>query len=308
MSLTSTVLMVRPCNFGFSEQAAESNAFMQDYEGKRDPQADALLRFDLMVKTLKDHDIEVLTIEDTPTPFTPDSIFPNNWFSTHEDGRLIYYPMEVINRRSERSPEVLEGLLTSHNFEIRSKNDLSPLENEGIYLEGTGSLVLDRFCKKAYACLSSRTQESALRQWNELFPDYELIVFNASFGHQPIYHTNVLMTIASDFAVICLESITKNQEREMVRNKILESGKKIIEISGAQMAAFAGNMLQLKNKNEKKFFVMSQKAFDSLTQAQLEEIEELTTIISVDLGLIETIGGGSARCMIAEIFLPRLNQ
>ena len=301
---TSSLLMVRPADFHFNEEAAESNAFMEEVGPSKDSQSDALHHFDAFVEKLRTAGVSVLVINDTLEPETPDSIFPNNWVSFHQDGRVILYPMEVENRRLERRMDILEEI--GKSFEIKNILDLSQLEEKGIFLEGTGSILLDRSYKKAYVCLSTRSHQSGLEEWQKLFPEYEIITFEA-FGDSgiPVYHTNVLMCVASDFVVICLESIPDKNQRQKLLKAFQQTDKEVIEISFEQMGAFAGNMLQVINEAGKKILVMSTQAFNSLKKKQIEAIERRTQILHSELGLIETIGGGSARCMLAEIHLPK---
>jgi hypothetical protein len=237
-----------------------------------------------------------------PLPKTPDSIFPNNWISFHEDGRVILYPMEAPNRRQERRQEILDSIKS--DFEVKEVIDLSHFENEGYYLEGTGSLVLDRSNKVAYACLASRTSTVVLDDWQGIFPDYQILPFRASDENGvSIYHTNVLMCVADDFSVICADAFDNKDERELVLNTLQKCGKEPLLISYGQMNEFAGNMLQVLNNKGNKFLVMSQKAFSCLSKVQLSFLQSKTEILTAELGLIETLGGGSARCMIAEVFL-----
>ncbi len=304
LQCTSSLLMVRPADFHYNKEAAESNAFMEEVDPSKDTQANALQNFDAFVNKLRANGISVLVVNDTLEPETPDSIFPNNWVSFHADGRVILYPMEVENRRLERRMDILDEV--RKNFVMNEIIDISHLEEQGIFLEGTGSIVLDRPHKKAYVCLSSRSHQGALDHWQNLFPEYEIITFEA-FGNSgiPVYHTNVLMCVASDFVVICLESIpNKNQQQELLK-AFQQTGKEVIEISFEQMGAFAGNMLQVENEASEKILVMSSQAFNSLKKVQIEAIERRTQILHSELGLIETIGGGSARCMLAEIHLPK---
>ncbi|AWV96827.1 citrulline utilization hydrolase CtlX [Arcticibacterium luteifluviistationis] len=299
----SHLMMVRPVCFGFNEQTAESNAFMHEAEPNENPQEDALKHFDEFVAKLRKAKVNITVIEDTPEPCTPDSIFPNNWVSFHADGRVFLYPMEARNRRAERSTNLLN--LLESNFNIESIHHLEQHENNKHYLEGTGSLVLDRSKKVAYACLSSRTHESVIEDWASHFPDYEIVTFDAlDEAGVSIYHTNVMMNIGADFSLICAESIRDITQRNQVLNRLKESGKEPLEISLAQMNEFAGNMLQVENIDGERILVMSERAYQSLNKSQIAFLEERTFILRAELGLIETLGGGSARCMLAEIHLP----
>jgi hypothetical protein len=301
MNTTSTVLMVRPVNFAFNMQTAHSNAFQNEKARELEVHDKALKEFDGFVKVLQDNEVNVIVINDKSDPHTPDSIFPNNWISTHSDGKVFIYPMEANNRRYERRPEILEEL--RNQFKIEAEIDLTYLEAEGKYLEGTGSMVLDRANKLAYACISPRTDEKALQIFCDLC-DYKPIVFHA-FGQsgKAIYHTNVMMCIGDQFAVICLESIPDSEERKMTIQTLQDSEKEIIEISSDQLKQFAGNMLQVKSNKGGNLLVMSQQASQSLSTPQLNSIEKHCKIVSAPLNTIESCGGGSARCMIAEIYL-----
>lgn len=299
----SHLMMVRPVCFGFNKETAESNAFMQEAEPNENSQESALKHFDDFVRKLRKAKINVVVLEDSPEPRTPDSIFPNNWVSFHADGRVFLYPMEAQNRRVERNLNFLN--LLENNFFIEGINHLEKHENYKNYLEGTGSLVLDRSEKIAYACLSSRTHKKVIKEWYSHFPDYEIITFNASDeAGVSIYHTNVMMNIGSDFSVICAESIKDAEQRNEVLRKLRKSGKEPLEISMLQMNDFAGNMLQVENLEGERILVMSERAYQSLNRGQIRFLEEKTSILRAELGLIETLGGGSARCMLAEIHLP----
>jgi hypothetical protein len=301
MDVTSTVFMVRPVNFAFNEQTACNNAFQDQNARNLEVHYEALNEFDDFVKVLRNHEVNVIVIEDKPDPHTPDSIFPNNWISTHNDGKVFIYPMEANNRRLERRPEILEEL--HKYFKIETEVDLTYLESEKKYLEGTGSMVLDRKNRLAYACVSPRTDQKALTIFCDL-SGYKPVVFHA-YGQsgKAIYHTNVMMCAGELFTVICLESITNVKERKKVSDVILASGKEIIDISYEQMKHFAGNMLQLRNNNGNNLLVMSQQARESLNLNQLDTLERYCKIVSSPLNTIENCGGGSARCMIAEIYL-----
>ncbi len=294
----SRVLMVRPCSFGFNVQTASNNAFQRS--GFESGAQDAALReFDSFVALLRSHGITVDVIEDTPEPHTPDSIFPNNWFSTHSDGTLVLYPMFAPNRRLERKQNVMDHLIGT--FDIRNIYDLTPYESKGKYLEGTGSMVIDREAGIVYACRSPRTDEDVLKEFCKLF-DWDYFLFDAmDASGKAIYHTNVMMCVGTDLAVVCLESIRDLRVREEFLRLL---GKKdIVDISLEQMGSFAGNMLELQPFGERKpLLVMSSSARKSLRQEQLRMIESHCDMASPDLRIIEANGGGSARCMLAEIF------
>jgi hypothetical protein len=295
--------MIRPVRFAFNEQTAESNAFQnpESLKAAATVQEKALLEFDRMVEGLRNFGIDVTVVEDTPEPHTPDAIFPNNWVSFHQDGSVCLYPMFAANRRLERREEVIESL--KKKFKVERTLDFSGYEQNNLFLEGTGSMVLDRVNKIAYACLSPRTSLEVLQDFSQKL-NYRLVSFTATDekGKQ-IYHTNVLMSIADKFAVVCLDTIADVKERELVLQSLLESGKEIVEISIDQMKRFAGNMLQLKNKQGEAVLVMSTQAYRSLMPGQLKVLEKYNHMFYSDLSTIESNGGGSARCMIAEVHL-----
>jgi hypothetical protein len=297
--------MIRPVRFGFNEQTAESNAF-QDVklaaQTKDVAQEDALREFDEMVRQLRALGVDVLVYEDTPDPYTPDSIFPNNWVSLHASGTVVLYPMQAENRRLERRPEIINDL--AEHFHVAKVVDLTHFEQEGKYLEGTGSMVLDRMNKVAFACLSPRTHPDVLAEFSQQ-TGYRTVVFNAADATgKAVYHTNVLMCMADTFAVVCLSAITDPDERLMVRQELEGLNKRIIDISLEQMASFAGNMLQVLTQKGQKLLVMSTRAFESLTPKQIDLLDDYATLFHFDLSMIEGNGGGSARCMMAEVHLP----
>jgi hypothetical protein len=299
--LTNTVLMIRPVNFGFNTETAATNAF-QTKTDAFDTQTEALERFDAFVKLLKARKVNVIVVEDTASPFTPDSIFPNNWFSTHHSGKVILYPMEAQNRRAERRMDIVEIL--AKKYHVAETIDFTHFENDGKYLEGTGSLILDRINKVAYACISSRTNLEVLTEWGKTM-NYKICSFTSvDANKQPVYHSNVMMCMGDNFAVICLDSIADLDEKLKVKQTLEKYGKRVIEISLTQMNAFAGNMLLIKNKLNQKLLVMSETAYKSLNKKQVLILEEYADLVHIELGIIETLGGGSARCMLAEIHLP----
>lgn len=301
MQTTNHILMIRPVDFKFNEQTAANNKFQVASE-TQDVQAQALKEFDDFVEQLRQNDVDVTVIDDTFQPETPDSIFPNNWVSFHEDGSVYLYPMFSENRRLERRKEILEGLKT--RFELNHVSDLSFYEMQYAFLEGTGSMVLDRTNKIAYACLSVRTDEEVLNNFCML-TGYEPVIFQAVDSNNfPIYHTNVMMCIGDRFAVVCLDSIRDAEERLQVSISLKGDGKEIIEISLEQMNKFAGNMLQVSNTAGESLLVMSEQAYLSLNPEQVETLERYSRIIYASLYTIEKNGGGSARCMLAEIHLP----
>ena len=293
--------MIQPVNFGYNAETAVNNAF-QVQNSDTHVQQKALKEFNDFVTVLQNNGVDVTVVRDTALPYTPDSIFPNNWVSFHHDGTLLLYPMYAVNRRAERKEHVLEKIM--EKFSVAKKIDLSNYEARNIFLEGTGSMVLDRDNRIAYACLSPRTDETVMadfcRQMN-----YKPVVFDATDGNgQAIYHTNVLMCVADRYVVICLESIADPEQRQFVSETIIKSGKKVIAITLHQMNHFAGNMLQVENDKAEKLLVMSSQAYDSLTTEQMEELNRYNRIIHSPLTTIETNGGGSARCMMAEVHLP----
>ncbi|SIS48352.1 hypothetical protein SAMN05421789_1026 [Kaistella chaponensis] len=306
MQTAKTVLMVEPIAFGYNSQTAENNYFQKEQK-ETDIQEKALQEFNNFAAKLREKGINVITVKDTLNPHSPDSIFPNNWVSFHEDGTVALYPMFALNRRVERRPEILERL-KDEGFKINTVEDFSPFENEEKYLEGTGSMIFDHDYKIAYGSVSLRLDEELFRNFCSKF-GFTPIVFHSyqNVGDQrlPIYHTNVMMCVAEQFVVICLDCIDDEMEREKVQEVIKSSNKELIEISEDQLQQFAGNMLQVQNEEGDKFLVMSETAYKSLTKLQVERIENYCGIIYADLNTIETNGGGSARCMLAEVFLPK---
>ena len=306
MQTASTVLMVEPIAFGYNAQTAENNYFQ--VEQKDDNiQTKALEEFNNFANKLKSKGINVISVKDTLEPHSPDSIFPNNWVSFHNDGKVVLYPMFAPNRRVERRADILE-ILKDNGFEITEIEDLSHFENQQKFLEGTGSMIFDHDHNIAYGSVSLRLDEELFLQFCTKF-GFRPVVFhsyqNAGGERLPIYHTNVMMCVADKFVVICLECIDDELEREKVQEVIKSTQKEIIEISEDQMQQFAGNMLQVQNEAGEKFLVMSESAYRSLTAQQISAIEKYCEIIYSDLNTIETNGGGSARCMLAEVFLPK---
>ena len=299
MQSTNKILMVRPSNFGFNSQTSANNAFQK--EGFADNANEkATAEFDNFTAMLKEAGVEVFVINDTPEPHTPDSVFPNNWFSTHEGGTLALYPMFAPNRRLERKEGVINFLMT--NFKFKRVVDLTDFEKKGVFLEGTGSMILDRDSCIAFACRSQRTDEEVLEQFcDEL--EYDYLIFDAcDSAGKPIYHTNVMMCIGTAFAVVCLDAVNDIDQREDLIGLIEESDKAVIEISLEQMEEFAGNMLEVRGKEGELLLVMSARAKRALTDEQIAALEKHCKIIAPELETIENNGGGSARCMMAEIF------
>ena len=301
MQNTTQLLMIQPVNFGFNEQTAVNNSFQRNIGAA--VQQSALQEFNAFVEVLRTNKIDVTVVEDSLLPQTPDSIFPNNWISFHADGSIFLYPMFAENRRLERKPAVLDAIRA--RFSVSRIIDLTKYETTGSFLEGTGSMVLDRENKIAYACLSPRTNETVLDEFCKL-AGYKSITFKAVDQNDiEIYHTNVMMCVAKTFAVVCLESVTYEEEKADLLNSLKQTGKEIIDISLQQLNHFAGNMLQLINEDGELLLIMSTQAFKALTSSQIEILQEHNRIIHASLNTIETAGGGSARCMMAEIFLTK---
>ncbi|MGB3546050.1 MAG: arginine deiminase-related protein [Saprospiraceae bacterium] len=302
---TDTVLMVRPANFGYNPETAEDNAFQIKPTGKEKELAPQRARreFDELVRRMRAAGIQVHVIEDTDEPKKTDAVFPNNWISTHEDGVVMTYPMFSAIRRRERRTDIVEYL--SENFQVREWIKLEDRENEGRMLEGTGSMILDRENRIAYACLSERTDRETFLNWCKVMR-YEPLPFTA-LGRDtglPIYHTNVIMCMGTGFVVISLENIPNPAERKMLLDKFAATGKEVVAISTQQVDEFAGNMLEVRGKNGP-VVVMSEAAHDALTPAQRATLGKHAKLLHAPLGTIEKLGGGSARCMIAEVFLPK---
>jgi hypothetical protein len=308
--LTSNLLMVRPVAFRMNEQTAVNNYYQKAIIGltAEGVQDTAEKEFDNFVEKLSAHDIHVTVIEDTVEPSTPDSIFPNNWISFHEDGQVVLYPMFADNRRLERREDI-ESILGKAGFQVGEIIDYTSFEDQNMFLEGTGSMVLDREHLILYAGVSERTDSDLVEKFAAHF-GYKTVVFEAfqTVGEErlPIYHTNVMMSVADQFALICLDAIDEESERLEVENSLVDSGKEIIELTEKQLHSFAGNMLQVENKHGKKYLIMSSAAHTCLTNEQLGNIEKYCQIIHSPLDTIEELGGGSARCMLAEVFLPEL--
>lgn len=294
--------------FAMNAETAQDNLYQSQESGisANDAQKKALQEFDLFVARLRESGVTVTVVEDTLEPLTPDSIFPNNWISFHETGMVVLYPMLAVNRRTERREDILDKL-KSKGFRIREVLDYSGAEAENIFLEGTGSLVLDRKNLIAYACISQRTNEFLLNDWAEQL-GYEVVSFhatqNTSGEYSPIYHTNVMMSVGADIAILCADSIRDEAEQKAVIDSLKSSGKEVIFITETQKSSFAGNMLQVVNNLGNQILVMSTQAYESLTDDQIAQIEKNNLIKHSSLNTIEKLGGGSARCMMAEVFLP----
>jgi len=300
---TSHLLMVRPASFGFNEETAASNAFQ-----KKDAEADveqikkkAVEEFDAMVEKLRENHIHVLVIKDSPQPEKPDAVFPNNWISTQAGGTIFTYPMESQTRRLEYRPNILDTIGEQYN--VNAVFDFSDRADDELFLEGTGSMILDRVNKIAYACISPRTHEKLLQQWCKV-SGYQPFVFQATDANgQAIYHTNVLMGLGSEYVVICLESIKSPSQRRLIIESFRNAGKDIVEISNQQMMEFAGNVLEVENKYGHRHLLLSQAAFDALQPDQIKVIQRSAKLLPFPIPTIEKFGGGSVRCMVAELFL-----
>ena len=293
--------MIRPVNFSFNAETAVNNAFQS--ASTDNAQQQALQEFEGFVTLLRDNGVDVTVIDDTPKPYTPDSIFPNNWVSFHGDGTICLYPMYAVNRRLERKTAVIEQL--AGRFSIQTTLDFSGYEEQGLFLEGTGSMVLDRDRKVAYACLSPRTDRAVLLDFCEKM-NYTPETFTAVDGKgRSIYHTNVMMCVADRYVVVCLDAVPDPQERRCLLATIRSTGKAIVPITLDQMNQFAGNMLQVQNTLGERLLVMSTQAYASLRPEQVSELSAFNHLLHAPLTTIETNGGGSARCMMAEIHLEQ---
>lgn len=306
--ITDTILMIRPVDYRMNEETAVNNYFQKNIDADAaDLTQKAQNEFDAFVEKLKKVGVKVVVIDDINENKTPDSIFPNNWVSFHENGNVALYPMFAENRRRERREDVLTTL-EDEGFSIKNIVDYRKAEEENVFLEGTGNLILDRTNRKAYCALSPRANEELLIEFCEEF-EYTPIIFHAyqyvNNERKLIYHTNVMMCVAEEFAVICLDTIEDKKEHKNVLKSLKDDNKEIISISVEQMNDFAGNMLQVQGAFGKKYLVMSNRAHQSLTPGQVAKIEKHCEILSSDLHTIETLGGGSARCMMAEVFLPK---
>ena len=306
---TNTILMIRPSSFRANEQTATSNYFQKIGENRNSSELTlaAQKEFDAFVEQLKVHGVNVIVHQDSGDHDTPDSVFANNWLSFHEDGTVALYPMMAENRRLERQEAVVETV-ESAGFRISNFIDYTGAETEGVFLEGTGSIVLDRENRKAYCALSPRADEDLFVEFCEDF-EYTPVVFEAfqtvEGTRKPIYHTNVVMCIADRYAVVCLDAVDDKKERRFLEKSLKFDGKKIIAISEEQMHSFAGNMLQVQSQTGKTHLVMSQQAYDAFSPEELNSLKALDALIVVSIPTIEYCGGGSARCMMAEVFLPK---
>lgn len=306
---TNSILMIRPVAFRMNEQTAVNNYYQKVIDNllPETVNVKAQQEFDAFVKKLQSVGVDVTVVEDTLSPDTPDSVFPNNWISFHENGDVVLYPMFAENRRQERREDVLD-ILEEKGFFINEIMDYTSAEEDGYFLEGTGSILLDRENGKAYCALSPRADEELFIEFCEDF-EFSPVIFEAfqtvNGKRELIYHTNVMMCIGDTFAVICADCIDDKKERKMVLDSLKGDGKEVILITEDQVNNFAGNMLEVVGANERRYLVMSASAHQSLTKKQIAQIEEHVTILSSSLDTIEACGGGSARCMMAEIFLPK---
>ena len=297
------VLMIRPANFAANPETLASNAFQKTSPGG-DLRQQARAEFDALAQSLQAAGVRVEVFEDRTEPVLPDATFPNNWVSFHADGSAWLYPMLAANRRAERRADILESLKSERGYRLERVEDLSAAEREGRYLEGTGSLVLDRPHRVAYACLSPRTDAGLIQEWARRV-GYEPVTFHAADAEgRPLYHTNVMLCIGERFAVLCLESIADPAEREQVGKRLRETGHEIVLISLAQMESFAGNMLEIASRQGGTVLALSTRAARSLTSAQRAALSKHARLVSSSIDTIEDCAGGSVRCMLAEIFLP----
>lgn len=304
---TRTVLMVRPANFGFNEETAVNNAFQANNKALTVAEISrlALEEFDNFVATLRSNKIEVVVYNENPLPVKPDSVFPNNWISFHEDGTVITYPMFSPVRRLERTDDLIDQLEKS--FWVIEHIHLENSEDDNVFLEGTGSIVLDRVNRIAFACLSPRTDKVLFEDWCKIAGYSPLPFTSIDQKGQLVYHTNVMMALGESFVVICLDSVIDDEEKLELKDIFAKTNKEVIEISLEQMNSFAGNMLQLQNSEGRTFLVMSESAYNSLDENQIERISKHTEILHQNISIIESYGGGSVRCMLAEVFLPEKN-
>ena len=306
--ITSNLMMVRPKNFSSNQETQASNEFQSkigESQDLTDIRSIVDSEFQNMTKLLLDHNINHFIFDDLEHLGSPDAIFPNNWVTFHEDGNVVFYPMMSTKRRSEKRQDIINNL-SDQGFLIRNIIDLSFLEKDAEFLEGTGSMILDRQNRKAYACISSRTSPKALGIFSEIM-GFEVISFN-TLSNIPIYHTNVMMSLGEDTAIVCFDIIQEKELSENLRSSLIESGRIVIDISIEQMNNFLGNTLEVQNNKGEKLLLMSQTANESLTSEQLVKLSERLSLLSFPIPTIEKYGGGSVRCMLAEIFLEKKHQ
>lgn len=305
MQAASTILLIKPKSFGFNPDTAVNNTFQKKPEGPEEQITEqAVKEFEDFASTLKSNGVNVLVFEDTTFPAKPDAVFPNNWISFHPDGTVVLYPMFAPLRRAERRMDIIESL--RKRYYIKRIIDLTHYEKENKFLEGTGSIVFDHMAKVAYACVSPRTDPLLLRELCEKIGYREILFHAFDQGKMPVYHTNVMMCVAEKFAVVCLESIQNSHDRHLVESALEIGGHEVIPISISQVAHFAGNMLAVKS-GQKQLLVMSSSAYNILTLEQKQQLERYCELLPISIRTIETVGGGSARCMMAEIFLPSVS-
>jgi len=302
MPLAATILMIRPSAFGFNEETAANNYFQSSANtNKKEIHEKALMEFDRMVDKLKNRDIDVIVLNDTPEPIKPSAVFPNNWLSTSPNGTVFIYPMFAPNRRAEKRDDILSFL--KEHFIIHDLQDWSEFEVDGKFLEGTGSMIIDHNNKVIYACYSSRTDISVLEKFADKNGYRAIAFFAADKDGHPVYHTNIVMTLGENFAVLCEEAIEEEWELIAVKQLLESTAHEIIRITKEQMYRFAGNMLQVKNKKDEKYLVMSETAFKAFDEDQKERLSSYSRILSIAIPTIEKVEGGSVRCMMTEIFL-----
>ena len=307
--LASSVLMIRPYRFFSNPQTAQSNKFQgQSSLSEEQLHVCAIKEFDALVAKLEEVGVDVILFDDTPEPPTPDSVFPNNWVSFHADGKVVLYPMEAKNRRTERREDIILALSESYAFAVEQIIDLTHHEGQERYLEGTGSMVFDHANRIAYACLSSRTNVNVLSDFANKM-NYSIISFDATdrLGSS-IYHTNVMMSVGQSLAIVCDESIRSNKQREKVLGSLKETNHKVLKITFRQMEAFAGNVLEVLSNTGEHLLLMSNQAMHSFTKEQLKLINTYTRIIAAPINNIEASAGGGVRCMMAEIYLPKRKE
>jgi len=302
---TKYVFLVRPLHFGSNPETAGSNAFQQNISNPAgEIQSRALAEFDGVFQALRSAGVIPIVFDDTDAPAKPDAVFPNNWVSFHSDGSVYLFPMEAPSRRLERRVDIVETLSEANGFHVRDIIDLSAAENDGLFLEGTGSMVLDRVNRVIYAALSSRTHMSVLADFAQQ-ADYEITAFDAvDSAKRPVYHTNVMMAIGTEFAVICADAVTDSVKRETVLARLAAGGREIVKISIQQMESFAGNLLELATESGEPVIILSGTAYGALTADQRNSLSRFGRILPVAIDTIEKVGGGGVRCMLAEVFLP----
>ena len=298
--------MIRPAGFRMNEETSSTNHFQRDTGGGAELEL-AIVEFDAMVVALRKEGVHLIVFQDDPTTDTPDALFPNNWVSFHRDGRVVQYPMSTPNRRLERRGELIEALERMHGFSILERVDLTSHEVQGAFLEGTGSVVLDRKHKVAYAAIGPRTDRGLFEIYCQRM-GFEALSFEALMTTEgrrvPIYHTNVMMTVGTGWAAICLDSIASEDSRVWVERRLKKSGLEVILLTQPQVASFAGNMLEVRDRDGASIIVLSRRAHDKLRKDQLQRLRRYGRLVIIDIDVIETFGGGSVRCMIAEVFLP----